>query len=668
MITFKVILPDKVVGEYQISKNSNVKEFIQSLKEQNQNKDWNNQELGLYLFNQLLKEDGSVDKIICNHNTDSLTLKVKKGEIIKKFQKIVTQAMEQKTKAGFEKAFKKSSTLQELPITNQEKNVQKFLSCLVVAIQKIVLVSRQKSLNFVENVQENEQGRHQTTSQDPSLIGQEEDPLKNNNDTVLGILDHFNEPKGQNNINQDHFNEPQKNIINQDHSIESNNLNFNQKNNSTQIKPKSLSPEDKNYLERKKKAEENLNDPFQQAKAKQLVAELNKERKEQEDRKKIQLHNESYRLQKSIEKYKIEREQQKEYQNQQKCMKIRERLEEMQRHQDLKKQTKQEQNQLIKELKIQEIEKRKQIEEKDQILKKIYYEDAKLKLSQRKKLAIPIRLEEIIKHEEDYLNKKQLLKLEKDQKKLEKEIVMQQETKQLYKARNILQKVIHGDQKLKNQENAKKQQNAEKLLRKQKYAEIVKEYHKPNMKIQTNKSGHSLQEEYIDFLKEGEGKQSAKKVDSIRNKLYRQRQQGSEKNLYKIQNVLNLKKIQKTIVTESLEKGFIPNPSVYYHPKPMKMEPQFEELQKQKKPINYLKELEQERMNQQGKLGQLKTNSYPRLQNDYQSIMERGKRYEKEAQRKEHQAYYLNDEKLKEEADDLFLKSVQEKIKFLEKI
>ncbi|CAD8044866.1 unnamed protein product [Paramecium primaurelia] len=664
MITFKVILPDKVVGEYQISKNSNVKEFIQFLKEQNQNKDWNNQELELYLFNQLLKEEGSVDKIICNYNTDRLTLKVKNGEVFKRFQKLVTQALEQNTEAGYEKAFKKSSTLQELPLRNQKKKINKLLSFLVDATQKIAYMSRQKSLNFVEKVLEKEQGRHQTTSQDPSLIRQEEDPLKNNNDTVLGILDHFNEPEGQN-------------IINQDHSIESNNQNFNQKNNNTQIKPKSLSPEAKKYLERKKKAEENLNDPFQQAKAKQLVAELNKKRKEQEDRKKIQLHNESYRLQESIEKYKIEREQQREHLNQQKRMKIKESLEEMQRHRDQKKQRKQEQNQLLKKLKIQEIEKRKQIEEKDQILKKIYYEDAKLKLSQRKKLAIPIRLEEINKHEEDYLNKKQLLKLEKDQKKLEREILIQQETKQLYKARNILQKVIDGDQQLKNQENAKKQQNAEKLLRQQKYAEIVKEYHKPNMKIQKdiqlsralhNKSGHSLQEEYIDFLKEGEGKQSATKVDSIRNKLYRQGYQGSEKNLFKIQNVLNLKKIQKTIVTESLQKGFIPSPSVYYHPKPMKSEPQLEELQKQKKPINYLKEFEQERMNQQGKLGQLKTNSYPRLQNDYQSIMERGKRYEKEAQRKEHQAYYLNDEKLKEEADDLFLKSVQEKIKFLEKI
>jgi hypothetical protein len=39
-------------------------------------------------------------------------------------------------------------------------------------------------------------------------------------------------------------------------------------------------------------------------------------------------------------------------------------------------------------------------------------------------MAVPIRLEEINKHEEEYMNKKQLLKLEKDQKKLEREITI----------------------------------------------------------------------------------------------------------------------------------------------------------------------------------------------------------------------------------------------------
>ncbi|CAD8133369.1 unnamed protein product [Paramecium octaurelia] len=655
MITFKVILPDQSEGEYQISKTSSVKEFIQIIREQNQDKDWNNQELELHLFDQLLKEEGSVDKIICNHQTDSLTLKAKKREGIKKlktFVSLVMLKMQEKTESGmngFKMALKKSSTLQELPKTTQKTNVRKLLTFLQDATIKIAQISRQKTQNLYEKIQIQEKGKHLTTSQDPSLINQEEDPIKNNNDTVLGLLDHLEKP---------------------------NNQNFYHKNNETQAKPKSLSPEARKYLERKKKAIENLNDPIQQAKAKQLVAELKRQRRELEERKNKQLHNESDQLEESIEKYKMEREQEKEYLNQEKRQKIMERLSQMQKHQEQQLQRNQQQKQLINELKNKEREKRKQQEEREEILKKQYYEDAKVKLQQRKKLAVPIRLDEINKHEEDYLNKKQLLKLEKDQKKLEREIVIQQETKQIYKAKDILQKVIDVDSKFKNKEIVEKQQKAEKLLRKQKYAEIVKEYHKPNIKVQTdiqfsraqhNKSDNSLQEEYIDFLKEGEGKQSATKVDSIRNKLHKQAQQGSERNVHKIQNVLNLQKVQKTKVTESLQKGFVPNPSVYYQPKPMKSEAQLEELQK-KKPINYLKELEQERMNQQGRLGQLKSNSVPRLQQDYRSIMERGKRYEKEAQRKEHQAYYLNDEKLKEEADDLFLKSVQEKIRFLEKI
>ncbi|CAD8060952.1 unnamed protein product [Paramecium sonneborni] len=656
MLSFKVILPDQSEGQYQITKTSSVKQFVQFIKEQNNDKDWNKYELELYLFDQCLNEDGQVDKIICSPENDYLTLKVKKGERIKRLQTFFVSALQKiqkKTEAdmtGLKKALKKSSTIQELPKQTEKKNVKKLLSFFVNASHKIAEMSRQKTLNFTEKVQQNEKAKHMTYSQDPSRINQEEDPLKNNNDTVLGLLDHLEKP---------------------------NNQNFYLKNNDTQIKPKSLSPEARKYLERKKKAIENLNDPIQQAKAKQLVAELKRQRKELEERKTKQQHNESDQLEESIEKYKMEREQYKEHLNQEKRIKIKERLQEMQKHQEIQLQKNQEQKNLILELKNKEREKKKQIEEREELLKKQYYEDAKLKLQQRKKLAIPIRLEEINKHEEDYLNKKQLLKLEKDQKKIEREIVIQQETKQIYKAKQILQKVMDVDQKFKNKEIVEKQQKAEKILRKQKYAEIVKEYHKPNIKIQTdiqfsravhNKSDNSLQEEYIDFLKEGEGKSSQTKVDSIRNKLYRQAQQGSEKNVHKIQNVLNLQKVSKTKVTESLQKGFVPSPSLYYQPKGMKSEVQVEEQQK-KKPINYLKELEEERKNQQqGKVGQLKSHSVPRLQQDYRSIMERGKRYEKEAQRKEHEAFYLNDDKLKEEAEDLFLKSVQEKIRFLEKI
>ncbi|CAD8052982.1 unnamed protein product [Paramecium sonneborni] len=653
MLTFKVILPDQSEAQYQISKTSSVKQFVQFLKEQNNDKDWNKYELELYLFDQCLNQDGQVDKIICSPQNDYLTLKVKKGERIKRLQTFFTSALEKmqkKTKAdmtGLQKALKKSSTIQDIPQQTEKKNIKKLLSFFVSASHKIAEMSRQKTLNFTEKVQQNEKVKHMAYSQDPSRINQEEDPLKNNNDTVLGLLDHLEKP---------------------------NNQNFYHKNNDTQIKPKSLSPEARKYLERKKKAIENLNDPNQQAKAKQLVAELKRQRKELENRRTKQLNNESDQLEESIEKYKIEREQYKEYLNQEKRMKIQERLLEMQKNQEIQQQRNYEQKNLIQELKNKEREKKKLLEEKEEILKKQYYEDAKLKLQQRKKLAIPIRLEEINKHEEDYLNKKQLLKLEKDQKKIEREIVIQQETKQIYKAKQILQKVMDGDQKIKNKEIVEKQQKAEKILRKQKYAEIVKEYHKPNIKIQTdiqfsraNKSDNSIQEEYIDFLKEGEGKSSSTKVDSIRNRLYRQAQQGSEKNVHKIQNVLNLQKVNKTRVTESLQRGFVPNPSLYYQPKGMKSEVQVEEQQK-KKPINYLKELEKERKNQQGKVGQQKSLSVPRLQQDYKSIIERGKRYEKEAQRKEHEAFYKNNETLKEEADDLFLKSVQEKIRFLEKI
>ncbi|CAD8139426.1 unnamed protein product [Paramecium octaurelia] len=651
MLTFKVILPDQSEGLYQISKTSMVKEFVQIIKEQNSEKDWHKYELELYLFDQLLNQEGSVDKIICSPSTDYLTLKVRKGERIKRLQTFFSTALikiQKKTEddmSGLKKALKKSSTIQELPKQTEKQNIKKLLSFFASATLKIAEISRQKTQNFTEKVQQTEKGRHEIYSQDPSRINQEDEPLKNNNDTVLGLLENLEKP---------------------------NNQNFYHKNNDTQTKPKSLSPEAKKYLERKKKAIENLNDPIQSAKAKQLVTDLKRQRKEIENRKNKQLHNESDQLEESIEKYKMELEQQKEFLHQEKRMKIKERLLEMQKHQELQQQRNQEQKHLLNELKNKEREKKKQLEEREELLKKQYYEDAKLKLQQRKKLAIPIRLEEINKHEEDYLNKKQLLKLEKDQKKLEREIVIQQETKQIYKAKQILQKVMDLDSKFKNKEIVEKQQKAERLMRKQKYAEIVKEYHKPNIKVQTdiqfsravhNRSDNSLQDEYVDFLKEGDAKSSATKLDSIRNKFYKQTQQGSERNVHKIQNVLNVQKVSKTKVTESLQKGFVPSSSVYYQPKTMKNEVQ--EEQQRKKPINYLKELEQERMNHQGKLV---SSSVPRLQQDYRSIMERGKRYEKEAQRKEHQAYYLNDERLKEEADDLFLKSVQEKIRFLEKI
>ncbi|CAD8135705.1 unnamed protein product [Paramecium pentaurelia] len=651
MLTFKVILPDQSQGQYQISKTSMIKEFVQIIQLQNSDKDWHKYQLELYLFDQLLNEFGSVDKIIYNPSTDYLTLKVKKGERIKRLQTFFYSALDliqKKTEEdmmGLKRIFSKSSTFHILQKQKKQKKVQQLLSFFAIATLKIIELSKQKSLNFTEKIKQSEKGNREIYSQDASRIQQEEDPLKNNNDTVLGLLDHL--PSIQN---------------------------FQHKKNETQ--PKSLSPEARKYLERKKKAIQNLKDPIQSAKAKQLVVELKRQRKEIEDRKNKQLHNESNQLEESIEKYKLEVEQQKEFLNQEKRMKIKERLQEMQKQQEINQQRNQEQKHHLNELKIKYKEKRQKLKEKDEILNKQYYEDAKLKLQQRKKLAIPIRLEEINKHEEDYLNKKQLLKLEKDQKKLEEEIFIQQGTKQIYKAKQILQKVMDSDQKFKNKEIVEKQQKSEKLMRKQKYAEIVKEYHKPNIKVQTdvqfsralqNKSDNSLQDEYVDFLKEGDAKYSASKVDSIRNKFYRQTQQESERNVHKIQNVLNLQKVNKTKVTESLSKGLVPSSSVYYQPKSMKIEIHQEEQQK-KKPINYLKELEQERINQQAKLGQQTSSSVPKLQHDYRSIMERGKRYEKEAQRKEHQAYYLNDEKLKEEADDLFLKSVQEKIRFLEKI
>ncbi|CAD8053066.1 unnamed protein product [Paramecium sonneborni] len=632
MLKFQVNIKGQVF-DFEISKSATIAELKALIGQKQQI----SAPFDLYIFNQLLIEDGTVNKIIYNCKTDYLDLKFKEKVELKKFQQFYNQAKPLvlwktiMSTIKFIDNFEEQTKLKTQDLS-KVKNVLSFF-------QKAPKLIKQKTSNLITIFSDRVKGQTMLSQ----IRMQEDDQARNlNNDTVLNILNNME--------NKDERVNHHKALI---------------KSNKKKYKTPKLSPQQEQYLIRKKKAISLIQDPDQNEKAKILIQEMKKQKEQMKIKKQEQLDNSAEKIEQSLEHYKQEREILMQQITQDKRNRIIERLNENQKNHELQKQFNKQSQQLINELKNRMKKQQDSLKNKDEQLKSIYYEEAKLKLQEKKKQAQPIRLQELNQHEENYLENREMLKLQRDQKKLEWEIKIKSETKSLYKDQKVLQEVMKIDQQVKNKDILEQKKKQEFKVRKQKYSEIIQEFHRPS-----NFNKMDVQESIDDYSINQSRDSRIKQVVRYQNKSQFVEQfvnQGIQKNIKKIQSALSQQHItQKTKITESLQQGKMPDANTYFHLRvhtPLKSI--IQESSGIKKQPDYLREFERERKS-------LHQSALPSLSGlnkklNPQQEIHLLQRLEQEAKKKEQLAQISQNDDLQVEATDLYLKSVQAKLQFLDK-
>ncbi|CAD8139527.1 unnamed protein product [Paramecium pentaurelia] len=631
MLKFQVYIQGQTF-DFEISKNATIAELKDLIVEKQQI----SAGFDLYIFDQLLQEEGTVNKIIYNCKTDYLELKFKEKVQLKKFQQFYDRA---KPLVLWKTILQTIKFIDNLEEQRQQKTrdldkVTKILSFF----QNAPKLMKNKTSDLINNF--SDRVKQQTMLSHIKM--QEDDQVRNqNNDTVLNILN---------------------NMVNKDER--GNHHKMQLISNKKKYKTPKLSPQQEQYLIRKKKAISLLQDPNQSEKAKMLIQEMKKQKEQLKLKRQENLDNSAEKIELSLEHYKQEREILMQQITQDKRNRIIERLNENQKNHELQRQFNKQSQQLINELKNRMKKQQDSLKNKDEQMKQIYFEEAKLKLQEKRKQAQPIRLIELNQHEEHYLENREMLKLQRDQKKLEWEIKIKSETKQLYKDQKVLQEVMKIDQQVKNKDILEQKKRQEFKVRKQKYSEIIQEFHRPSnfSKIDGQQSidDYSINQSRDSRIKQVIRYQNKSQfVDQLVN-------QGIQKNIKKIQSALSQEHITpKTKITESLQQGKVPDANTYFHLRVHTPQKIIIQQSSTKKQPDYLREFERERksMHQSAlpSLSGLNKKMSP------QQEMRLLQRLEEEAKKKEQLAHISQNDDLQIEATDLYLKSVQAKLQFLDK-
>ncbi|CAK85182.1 unnamed protein product (macronuclear) [Paramecium tetraurelia] len=621
--------------DFEISKNATIAELKALIVEQQKI----TASFDLYIFDQLLLEEGTVNKIIYNCKADNLEVRFKEKLQAPKFQHFYNQAKSLVMLKTIVSTIRFLDNLVELKKqrTQDSDKVSKVLSSFENQPKLIKHNSSNLLTNFPDRLKEQPMLSH--------IKMQEDDQVRNqNNDTVLNILN---------------------NMINEDKRENLHKMQI--KSNKQKYQALKFSPQKEEYLIRKKKALSSLQDPNQCQKAKLLIQELKKQKEQLQLKRQEHLDNSAEKRGLSLEHQKEERELLKQQINQEKRNRIVERLNENQKNHELLTQFNKQSQQLINELKNRMKKHQDSLKSKDEQLKQIYFEDAKLKLQEKRKQAQPIRLLELNQHEEHYLVNREMLKLQRDQKKLEWEIKIKSETKLLYKDQKVLQEVMKSDQQLKNKDIIDLKKKQEFKVRKQKYSEIIQEFHRPSnfskIEGQQSMNDNSINESRDFQLRQAiRYRNKSQLLDSLVNT----RVQAKMK---KIQSALSQQHITpKTKITESLQQGKVPEPSTYFHLRvhtpPQKVIIQ-EESQIKKQQPDYLSEFKRERksMSQSALTSHSSINKKLSVQQEMRLLQ----KLEEEAKKKEQLAQISQNDDLQIEATDLYLKSVQAKLQYLDK-
>ncbi|CAD8133291.1 unnamed protein product [Paramecium octaurelia] len=631
MLKFQVNIKGETF-DFEISKTATIAELKAQIVEKQQI----SAAFDLYIFDQLLSEEGTVNKIIYNCKTDCLEARFKEKEQLKKFQQFYDQAKPLVLWKTILSTIKFIDNLEEQRKrkTKDLDNVSKVLSFFQNAPKLMKTKTSDLIANFSDRVKQQTMLSH--------IKMQEDDQARNqNNDTVLNILN---------------------NMVNKEER--GNHHKMQPKSNKKKNKTPKLSPQQEQYLVRKKKAISLLQDPNQSEKAKMLIQEMKKQKEQLKLKRQEQIDNSAEKIELSLEHYKQEREILMQQITQDKRNRIIERLNENQKNHELQRQFNKQSQQLINELKNRMKKQQDSLKNKDEQLKQIYFEEAKLKLQEKRKQAQPIRLSELNQHEEHYLENREMLKLQRDQKKLEWEIKIKSETKQLYKDQKVLQEVMKIDSQVKNKDILEQRKRQEFKVRKQKYSEIIQEFHRPS-----NFSKMDGQQSIDDYSINQSRDSRVKQVIRYQNKSQFVDQlvnQGNQKNIKKIQSALSQEHItQKTKITESLQQGKVPDANTYFHLRVHTPQKIIIQQSSAKKQPDYLREFERERksMHQSAlpSLSGLNKKMSP------QQEMRLLQRLEEEAKKKEQLAHISQNDDLQIEATDLYLKSVQAKLQFLDK-
>ncbi|CAD8061028.1 unnamed protein product [Paramecium sonneborni] len=632
MLKFQVNIKGQTF-DFEIPKSATVAELKSLIAEKQQI----SAPFDLYIFDQLLIEEGTVNKIIYNCKTDCLELKLREKIKFKQFQQFFNQAKPIVLWKTILSTIKFIDNFEEL--RKQKTQDLSKVRNVISFFQKAPVLIKQKTSNLLSKFTDRVKG--QTTIL--SHINMQEDDLarNQNNDTVLNILN---------------------NMENQNERVNYHKIQTKSKKNKYPT-PK-LSPQQEQYLIRKKRAISLLQDPNQSEKAKMLIQEMKKQKEQLKIKRQEHLDNSTEKIELSLEHYKQEREILIQKITKDKRNRIIERLNENQKNHEIQRQFNKKSQQLINELKNRIKKQQDSVKNKDDQLKQIYFEEVKLKLQEKKKQAQPIRLSELNQHEEHYLENREMLKLQRDQKKLEWEIKIKSETKSMYKDQKVLQEVKKIDQQVKNKDILELKKKQEFKIRKQKYSEIIQEFHRP-----INISKMDILESIDDYSINQSRDSRIKQVVQYQNKSQFVEQlvnQRIQKNIKKIQSALSQQHITpKTKITEQLQQGKVPDANTYFHLRvhtPQKII--IEESIIKKKP-DYLREFERERRS----LNQSVLPSVSGLNKKIspQQEMHLLQRLEEEAKKKEQLAHISQNDDLQIEATDLYLRSVQAKLQFLDK-
>ncbi|CAD8139350.1 unnamed protein product [Paramecium octaurelia] len=632
MLKFQVRINGQVF-DFEIPKNATIAELKAIIVKQQKI----TATFGLYIFGQLLLEEGTVNKIIYNYKTDNLEVRFKEKPQVPKFQHFYNQAKSLVLLKTIVSTIKFLDNLKELK--KQRTQDSDKVSNVFGSFEKEPKLIKHNSSNLLTNFPD----RVKELPMLSHIKMQEDDQVRNqNNDTVLNILNNM--------INEEQRENHHKRQI---------------KSNKQKYQALKLSPQKEEYLIRKQKATSSLQDPNESQKAKLLIQEMKKQKELLQVKRQEHLDNSAEKRGLILEHQKEEREILKQQITQAKRNRIVERLNENQKNHELLTQFNKQSQQLINELKNRMKKHQDSLKGKDEQLKQIYFEDAKLKLQEKRKQAQPIRLSELNQHEEHYLENREILKLQRDQKKLEWEIKIKSETKQFFKDYKVLQEVMKIDQQVKNKDIIELKKRQEFKVKKQKYSEIIQEFHRPS-NFTKNYGQQSINDNSINESRDFKLKQliryrnKSQLLDSLVNT-------GVKAKMKKIQSALGQQHIApKTKITESLLQGKVPEPSTYFHLRvhtPQKIIIQEGQIKKQQP--DYLREFERERksMSQSALPSHLQLNKKLSAQQEIQLLQ----KLEDEAKKKEQLASISQNDDLQIEATDLYLKSVQAKLQFLDK-
>ncbi|KAM3143942.1 hypothetical protein pb186bvf_003993 [Paramecium bursaria] len=646
MLRFRVQLPEDEDNIVQVNLDRSL--TVKDLKELIKQTSKIEKEIDIIIYDQVLSDEGGLNKIIYSQDEDIFKVQYKPNQYMKRLSTFIQEAKQQIQQKGSAKQslLLKSLTLQ--PQNNQQNQEQletkqdkpqfkRLMTFFSVAKEKIKEKAQEKNKQL-------EQKLFPVLLNQPSNIQNDEEPYKNN-DTVINILDDMNRHKLKKELKQIH-----------------------------QRPHHSPSPQAQAYIRRKQRALETLNDPNRAMQARLLVQEMRKQRQLLERKKQEINQNRSEILNESVEQYKKERVELQQILNEEKRQSIKQRLEEHQRQQELQKQINKNSIETIQSIKNkikQERFHRKQMEE--QFVQQ-QQQMAKTELDKRKQIAKPIRLNDINSHAQTYMENLNRLKLEKEQQKLEREIKIQQETKQMYKARQFLDNVIKNEEEVKMKDIVELRQKRLQQKIKQKYAELVNQFHKPLPKIDAE-----LKQSKIDSKDNFEySRQDIEIIDALQHDRYRKKDISNyedssiksrmlqEKNLKKIKVAISQQNLPKTQITESLKVGKVPKKSNPHKIEYEVQQPNQEDLiiqERKQKGKQYLRE-QKELREQQRKKSLTPTRKSEEL--DYDKQIQQLKRRDLKLQRIEREAVYKKDDQLENDASELLLLNIKAKLKFLE--